>query len=329
MSSHRKRTPLLAKELTMRKSLVLIAAASLAAGSFVFLGQQRWLHAGSGTDRTGMKDEATPRAKNLPQGITASATDQTDNEGIRNTLGKTVDYLASNDWSGFTDFLSDADRTRIGDFSKVDHADLDKTLTQFKADWKAKYNQDFNLPDSQAAVFGNDYKGFEIVQGEVSNPALLSNWPVESTGEHKDMRSSVGGADITVIPKTGGVAAARDLIKGTTVAVVYFPSQKNASEVAVSLVRQVPVPKGDEDMVAPLPSDTWKIDIPDSIDAQKLSSNLNKHLSKVDSMKNQWPADVNDAYRFVSQHTLMAMYDTSGTSGSGSKSHDSDSHTDK
>jgi len=53
----------------------------------------------------------------------------------------------------------------------------------------------------------------------------------------------------------------------------------------------------------------WRIDVPDSLDAGKLRSNLVAHLNEVYGMKDQWPADVNDAYRAVSHHVLMAVMD--------------------
>jgi len=53
----------------------------------------------------------------------------------------------------------------------------------------------------------------------------------------------------------------------------------------------------------------WKIDVPDTLDAAKLRSNLIAHLGEVQNMKDQWPADVNEAYRAVSHHVLMAVMD--------------------
>jgi len=53
----------------------------------------------------------------------------------------------------------------------------------------------------------------------------------------------------------------------------------------------------------------WKIDVPDTLDAAKLRGNLIAHLTEVYNMKDQWPADVNDAYRAVSHHVLMAVMD--------------------
>ena len=60
---------------------------------------------------------------------------------------------------------------------------------------------------------------------------------------------------------------------------------------------------------------TWKIDIPDSVDGPKLQANLERELTAVKNMKDQWPADQNDAYRLVGHHILMAVMDAKPASG--------------
>jgi hypothetical protein len=55
---------------------------------------------------------------------------------------------------------------------------------------------------------------------------------------------------------------------------------------------------------------TWKLETPKHVDQQQLQANIAKHLDMVDQMKDKWPADVNDAYRAVSHHVLMAVNET-------------------
>jgi hypothetical protein len=55
---------------------------------------------------------------------------------------------------------------------------------------------------------------------------------------------------------------------------------------------------------------TWKLDGQKHVDQQQLQANIAKHLDMVEQMKDQWPADVNDAYRAVSHHVLMAVNET-------------------
>jgi hypothetical protein len=66
--------------------------------------------------------------------------------------------------------------------------------------------------------------------------------------------------------------------------------------------------------------DLWKIDVPDSVDGQKLYDNLLKHLTMANEHKDQWPANVDDGYRMVAHHVLMAVLDVDeGTRAAGAK----------
>ena len=60
----------------------------------------------------------------------------------------------------------------------------------------------------------------------------------------------------------------------------------------------------------------WRIDVPDSVDANKLRDNVQNALTKCDEMKDKWPADVNDAYRAVAHSVLIAVMDQKGEQAS-------------
>jgi hypothetical protein len=87
----------------------------------------------------------------------------------------------------------------------------------------------------------------------------------------------------------------RNLDQGRNVAYVTVAASHILPELKVPLIHELP--------------DMWKIDVPDSVTGQKLYDNLLKHLTMADEQKDQWPSDVNDAYRMVSHHVLMAILD--------------------
>jgi hypothetical protein len=62
---------------------------------------------------------------------------------------------------------------------------------------------------------------------------------------------------------------------------------------------------------------SWKIDLPDSTDAQKLSEKLQKQVSECTQMKDQWPADANEAAKAISHSVLLAFSSDAAASGSG------------
>lgn len=166
----------------MRKTYSILAAATIAAGSWAFLGyDQAVLGADQGASASAsVSTDHNSNMGNLPQGVTR--TDRADEAGVRRTLAGVVSAVLSEDQnglSGLSQYLSTGDRARLNDLGKNDTMLRDK-IAQLRRDLNAKYGQNFRADDEQA--FNSSFKDFVIVQGEVSNPALLSNWPVEPTG---------------------------------------------------------------------------------------------------------------------------------------------------
>jgi hypothetical protein len=58
---------------------------------------------------------------------------------------------------------------------------------------------------------------------------------------------------------------------------------------------------------------TWKLDLPDTVDGQRLQANLTRHIQMINNDKANWPADKNDAYMLVSHHVLAALTDSERT----------------
>src|SRR5439155_13783308 len=140
--------------------------------------------------------------------------------------------------------------------------------------------------------------------GEVSDPqALVGHWPVPVT-EGYAMAGGVGeaqtaGAKIDTAKQQADAkktfGGQTNLEKGRNVALLYIPASHGAPDLKLSLIHEMP--------------DIWRFDIPDNIDGQKLYDNLLTHLTWVDEHREQWPGDVNDAYRLVAHHVAMALYD--------------------
>jgi len=93
----------------------------------------------------------------------------------------------------------------------------------------------------------------------------------------------------------GNTVADKNLDKGRNIAYVTVKESHGLPELKVPLVHEMP--------------DVWRIDVPDNIDGQKLYDNLLKHLTMANEHKDQWPSDVNDAYRSVAHHVLMGILD--------------------
>jgi hypothetical protein len=100
--------------------------------------------------------------------------------------------------------------------------------------------------------------------------------------------SSAQTASGSMQPAAGGSAA----IQGGQQKTITIPASGNMQASTLNLVQE----QGE-----------WKVDIADSVDANTLSSNLNKHLQMAAGMKDQWPAQEQDAKRALTHHVAAAL----------------------
>jgi hypothetical protein len=273
----------------MRKQLTLAAVAALAAGTMGWMGSSHWSFGdepqpgqGMGQMMQGMQTGAA----NLPAGILPKTGQEGDVKGIRETLSGATDAAYSKGGYGdLLDHFSKADRERLKQYAKENKEKmtvLDGRIAQIQKAWKAKYHQNFSLRGKEEVAFGPEYREFVVVQGEVVNPALLSNWPMTPTGNQPQPPMAPGMTQIE---------------KGKNVAIVTFPSEHGMPELNVSLIQES--------------ERHWKIDVPDSLSGQQLYDQLLNQLTTFGEHANQWPDDVNQAYRTASHHTFMACYNVS------------------
>jgi hypothetical protein len=200
----------------------------------------------------------------------------------RDTLATAVEAAVTKDGLGdVVERFTKADRDRIGRIDKNTLGDLNAAIDKFRADWKAKYNQDFKLTDKEQVVFGTP---IEIkVGGDVADNARLAT---ERTGPTATGTNTSTSANTNANDKSVN-----------NVTTVNVPAAGGAPAVTLKLTNEGTV------------TNSYKIDVPDSLNANRLRENLIKHLNDVDGMKDQWPPDANEAYRIVSQHVLAAIAD--------------------
>lgn len=232
-------------------------------------------------------------------------------EEIHDVLAQVTEAAATK--GGLDDLVErfvDADRNRLGQNQDAlkDNAELDGTIAQLHDDWKAKYNQDFDISDEKK-VFGEG--GFAMIrEGEIGEGARTAGERLDSAAGQTDAAArdaanatpSDTGLDTPRVDTSGDTAADRNLNDpGRNVATVTIASSHGLPEVKVPMIHE---------------AGGWKLDIPDSVDAAKLRDGVKTAMSKVSSMKAEWPADANEAYRAVSHELLAAIFadSASGTS---------------
>jgi len=273
----------------MRKLVNWTAAAAISVGGFTWVSNVRAADTpGDKIDRAVDKTkETTNNAIDKTKEKATDAKANWQNGRIYTMLGQVTNAALTK--GGFNDLVerfNDADRNRIGPYIKDKNNKekfdvLDGRIAQFQKDWKAKYNENFKIHKDDL-VFGNSM--FTVAQGEIGKDAVLAGERLPAADSSK--------------PVTGGD---RNLDKGRNVAYVTVAASHGLPELKVPLIHELP--------------DVWKIDVPDSVDGKKLYDNLLNHLTMANEHKDQWPSDVNDAYRMVSHHVLMAVLDAPETAG--------------
>ena len=188
--------------------------------------------------------------------------------------------------------FNDADRNRLGAYFKDKNNKekldvLDGRIAQFQKDWKAKYGEDFRIAKDDT-VFGTSM--FSVTRGEIGTDAQLA-------GKRLPAGEKVTAGDVNAAARDGSGNTKLDgnIEKGRNVAMVRVAQSHGLPELQVPLIHELP--------------DMWKIDVPDSVTGQKLYDNLLTHLTMANEQKDKWPSDVNEGYRSVAHHVLMAVLD--------------------
>jgi len=307
----------------MRRSTSWLTASALTIGGLCFIPGTRAAdppvapNDAVGTVRT---DTRTTEIRTVDRGNNPSVA-APDADDIRKTIAWVAETaVTKGDFDKLNNRFVKADEERIEKFKPADGgAKLDGRIESFLKDWKAKYNEDFNFSRSNRNDVLNDQFA-RIVQGEIGEARTASGKEVPSAepqnvkgGSPADLKKSGVNQPDANSNKTFGGDTKRE--PGRNIATVIIPAAAMASakiepganppmtgkmeaqkELAIPLIHELP--------------DTWKIDVPDNIDGQKLYDNLVKHLTMVDEDRANWPADKNEAYRTVTRHMLEALFDT-------------------
>jgi hypothetical protein len=213
-----------------------------------------------------------------------------DAEGIRDVLAQVAEASVTKD--GLDDLVErfvDADRNRLGKSDLDNNEKLNGIVDQFRKNWKAKYNQDFDISD-ETAVFNDQFA--MIMQGEIGDGGArvagerVPGAPADTT---------VPPADRTVPPADRDRVAGGDTNRdpGRNVATVMIKESHGLPMANVSMIHEMP--------------DSWRIDVPDTVTAEQLRGNLENALTKLNEKQGEWPTDVNEAYRHATHCIVLAV----------------------
>jgi general stress protein YciG len=232
------------------------------------VGQKAGEAVGGAVDRT---NEAAQSAGQRIGATTQPSADKAVNE-TRKTLGSVVQAAVTKDGLGdVVDHFIKADRDRIGKLDKSTWNDLNAAIDKFNGDWKAKYNEDFKITDKEQQVFGAPVE-IQFGQANEARTAAEKTGPAEGSTNANAPDKSMYNHPRVAFPGMGGAAPLRLQLdnEGTVMA-------------------------------------SYKLQVPDTVDGNKLKDNLTSAINALDGMKDQWPADKIEAYRTVAAHVLAAI----------------------
>lgn len=315
------------------KHLNLIAAASMAVGGIAFIGTPPGYGADEANsaktaeqskDRDKSANQNDKNAQNaekgpvligvvtviplvvtdpvLPKGATFDP-DISDAGDIRDTLAEVTEAALTKD--GFNDIIErfvdmdrnrmDVDRDRLYGLNENDFQILNERITEFQNVWKNKYGQDFDIRENKV------YAPLAFAQGRITDAdRFMSQWPVDPTPLKPDDAAQPAGSGLL----TERVKEQGNIENGREIAIVRLPSEFGLPVLNASFIDE---------------AFGWKIDVSNTLSGRELHDNLVKHLTYLGDHVDQWPADVNEAYRAATHHVLMAIYGVEVPGNDGSK----------
>jgi len=252
-------------------------------------------------DKTGdaLKNAADKTSEKLGVTRDPSAYQSKHAEEIHDVMAQVAEAaLTKNGLDDIVERFVDADRNRLGqNQDALKNTDtLNGRIAEFRKDWKTKYNQDFDIHDEDKVYTmefatitegeeGRARTAGEKVSGDVSTPAGRADVNVENKS----------GVDAPKANTDGQTAADKNLNDpGRNIATVHIAASHGMPALDVPMIHE---------------AGGWKLDIPDSVDANKFRDNVQNALTHCDEKKDQWPADANDAYRAVTHSVLLAIFD--------------------
>jgi hypothetical protein len=233
-----------------------------------------------------------------PAGAQQGAAQQASESDVRQVLSQVAQAAVTKGGAQtLTQQIAQADQDRIKDFSK-DTTQLDQSIDQLRQAYKDKYQQDLDLSKSSEVVFTAQF--FHI--GGAGDAARQASARIGSDaqaagGAARDASAANATAQQqSDAAKTAGAAgtdaaqAASSAISGAPM--VTIPASHDLPETSLKLVNE---------------GGSWKIDLPEGVDGQKLSQSLQQQISSCTAMKDKWPADANEASRAISHSVFVAV----------------------
>jgi len=281
---------------------------------------------------------------------------QSDRDQIDRTLAQCVKAAVQpGKFNDLVNCLCRQDRDRI-QAQKPDTAQLDQSARALGDSWKTKFGQDFDISDEKQAFTPFMIMSGESAEARTAGATMGPGASAGSTyggtsgssgastgisgGTSGGTGASAGIAGGTSSSGTGTGASAgisggssgsgssgTASVTGDTTGTGASSSSNQPGQAQQASAQEgqrahimVPASHGLPEVTVNLVKEggDWKIDIPDSIDANQLSQNLQSQLSQAQTNQSRWPSDQGRAQAALAHHVLLALEGrTSSAMGTG------------
>ena len=252
--------------------------------------------------------QAAGAAAHIRTGDTGAG--ESGNVGKSGESGRTSGSVGSRGQSGAgetTQGPGEAGRAGEAAAGNFDPAQLNQTVQQIRQAWQQKYGKDFKIENEE--VVYSDITAAEIGAGEAQPAAGEIRGRAGDTSGSSNTSGSENGNRTERQGEAGSTGA------GTTGAgghIGGYEATAGARMRGREMTVTVPPVRGGQPLqihVIKTADDRFKFASMGEVDRQRLGQKLERHLKMVQEHQQNWPDDVNQAYRIVTQHVLMAIDD--------------------
>lgn len=250
------------------------------------------------TDQTTLRQDARQdqnarqdaRSENLPALRLPTGTKAIEDIKIgdmRQTIAEVTEAAMTK--GGFDDMVErfvDQDRNRLGQtkLSDDEQKTLDGRIAQLQKAFQSRYNHEFDIDDVNKVLSNTT-----AIEGEITDAkALAAAWPVPVNPGSPEARTAASRT-----PAHPDVREDQANIKnGREIGIVRYASRTDLPTLDISMIDE---------------AGGWKIDLPNTRTTPEVYKDLMTQLTYLGEHTDQWPTDINDAYRLFAHHVLMAI----------------------
>lgn len=294
------------------KAKVCIIAAALAVGGIGFSGSV-YAADTSANQNSAQEDQNTqtpPSADNQMSSAEGQGVKDTHSiNAVREQVKEITEAaLTKNDLGSIEDRLSEEDQQRLGSAANQNSDQIDQLVKDINKKWNDKYHKGLKSFDAKVALA----EPFLTINS-INRAQTASEQTGASYGTEEARTASGTNANETAENGKETAHVTLNAPSGMTANEMGNNNNENKNNMAENM--------GPLNLTFVREHMSWKLDIPNSVDAATLRTNLQNCLQKIDDNSANWPSDEKEAYQSVTYHVMAALTGNTGNSAEPAAAH--------